>query len=415
MIKVREAGNKKIVVRNRKTNEIEPRGTNKAIPKKVYQLFDNPNPLQSCKEFFQQRKMYEQVFGNKFTYGSVGFGFKGMNIERISTMWNVWPQHMQYKLTGKYFSATSIEDIIQGWKFEYGSMKAEWEPWEVLHQNTPNADIRHGLIFGIPAQASLSRPLSNIEMAYEARNVVMKNRGMRFIISSAKGDASGKVALQPEEKKQIRKAIKKYGLLENQHQIFLTNQPVDVTPIDQDVRKLGLFEEITTDGLIVSNAHGVPDILLKLDMNGATYENQDASVRRLYQGTLIPEDDDDMAGLNKWLGLMDTEWEVCATYDHIPFLQANKKEEADANRAKSSYMKDLFMAGAVTHNQWLHEIGLDQYQEGDKRIWEFTPEQVAIILKSKTSAPDQQNQDQNEGQQQNQNGKAHRNGKPVFV
>lgn len=416
-LKVRESGNKRIVVKNRRTGQIEPRSTGKSIPKKCYQLFDNPNPLQSTKEFFQQRKAYEQIFGNKFTYANTTLGFQGIAIERVSALWNVPPYAMQYKLTGKYFSATTINDIIKGWKFEYGNHKQEWEPWEVLHQNNPNLDIRDGLIFGRPVQASLSRPLSNIEMSYESRNVLMKNRGMRAIISSGKSDASGSVALQPTEKEELQKEIEKYGMLENQFQFLLTNQPVNVTIVDQDVRKLGLFEEITTDGLIVANAHGVPDVLLKLDMNGATYENQEASVRRLYQGTLIPEDEEDFAGLNKFLGLTETEWEVCASYDHIPFLQANKKEEAESRRAKSSYMKDLFMAGAVTHNEWLQEIGLNAYPDGDKRIWDFTPDQIAIIVRSASLTPDNQNENQNqvENSNQNQNGKMHKNGKPVLV
>src|SRR5690606_2959869 len=67
MIKVREAGNKRIGVRNKKTLEIEPRSTNESIPKKLYRLLDQPNPDQSSKEFFQERKMIEQVTGNKIT------------------------------------------------------------------------------------------------------------------------------------------------------------------------------------------------------------------------------------------------------------------------------------------------------------------------------------------------------------
>src|SRR5690606_39612422 len=82
------------------------------------------------------------IFGNKFTYANSTLGFQGLAIERVSALWNVPPYAMQYKLTGKYFSATTINDIIKGWKFEYGNHKQEWEPWEVLHQNNPNLDIR---------------------------------------------------------------------------------------------------------------------------------------------------------------------------------------------------------------------------------------------------------------------------------
>lgn len=415
MIKGREAQNKRIGVRNKKTLEIEPKNTNKAIPRKCYQLISKPNPLQNTQEFFKQRKIIEQCCGNKLTYGNVPLGFKGMNIEKISTMWNVWPQFMQFRLTGKYFSATKVEDIIEGWRFEFNNWKVPFEPWEILHQNEPNVDVRDGLIFGRPAQHSMTRSLTNIELAYESLNVVMQERGMRFVISSDKGDASGRVALEPPEKKELKKAIKKYGLLGHQHQIFLTNQPVKVTPVDQDVRKLGLHESLATDAILVANGHGVPEILLQLSLEGSTYENQDAAVRRLYQGTLIPEDEDDMAGLNTWLGLDDTEWELVCTYDHIPFLQGNKKEEADSKKSKSAYMKELFMVGAVTHNEWLIEIGLKPYgPEGDKRIFEFTPEQIAIITAGK-GQPKPNNEQQEEENQPPPPTGSRRNGKRIPV
>jgi hypothetical protein len=193
MIKAREYANMRIKVVNRYTGEEEDEvKTRKAIPRKLYDLFNEPNVLQSKWEFFMQRKIFEEVCGNSFTYGNFAMGFKA-DVSTLSALWNVWPAYMQFQLAGKYFEATDRKEIIKNWKFEYGSYKKTWEPHEILHKNKPNTRIEDGLIFGRSPANSLVRPLSNIDMAYESRNVMMRNRGMRVMLTSNKSDASGNI------------------------------------------------------------------------------------------------------------------------------------------------------------------------------------------------------------------------------
>jgi len=343
MIKAREYANMKFVIKNRRTGEVEPETTRKPLPQKIYKLLNNPNVMQKRWEFLIQRKIFREVCGNTMTYGNAGFGM-GVNINNIVALWNVWPQYMEFKLAGKYFDATEATDVIKGWRFKYGDTEKEFATNEILHQNSPNIDPRAGLIFGTPTAASLIRPLSNIDMAYESRNVMMQNRGMRVILSSDRGDASGKIPLLAKEKDEIQEQIKGYGLREGQKQFFFSNMPLKSTPIDQDVRKLGLFEEIATDAMLVCHAFGVPEILLKLYLHGATFENQAASVRRLYQGTLIPESQDEIIAFNSFLGLDDTEWYIEGSFDHVAELQESEKLKADTSKIYSDqYLAELKM------------------------------------------------------------------------
>jgi hypothetical protein len=372
-------------------DEIEPRTTNDPTARKIYKLLDKPNPLQSGKEFIEQNKIFHEVCGNSFTYANLPIGFK-KNIENISSLVNVWPQYMKVKLTGRMFDALAIQDIVESWKFEFGTYNKIFSPNEIFHRSEPVTKLTTDYIFGTSRALALKRPLSNIELAYESRNVMIKNRGMRGIMSSEKGDATGKISLMPEEIKDVQDAAKKYGTLENQSQFFITRFPVNYTNIDQDVRKLGLFEEIASDAMIVCNAYGVPEILLKLYLSGATFENQEASIRRLYQDTVIPESMDYVTGLSEFLGLQETKFRLQGYFDHIPVMQKSEKDKATANKEKSAFLKELFMVGAITHNEWLTQLDLNTWDGGDKRIWEFEPAQIEIILrKTSTTKTDETN------------------------
>lgn len=382
-LKAREYANMKIRVRNKKTLELEPLSTKKEIPAKLYKIFNKPNPIQSQWEFLQQRKIFKEITGNSFTYANWSL-MTVQKLDNLTALWNAWPQFMEVMLAGKYFSATEAKDVIKGWRFDYGRYTQEWSTKELLHQNTPNVDPKYGLIFGTSQIYGLEKPLSNIDMAYESRNVIMKNRGMSVVMSSKKSDQSGTIPLLPDEKKAVDESMKKYGSLEGQQQFFFSDMPLEVTQIKQNVKELGLFDEVASDAIIVAHKYGVPELLVKVYIEGGTFENLESSYRRLYQGTLIPEAEDDMNSLSSFLGLDETEWELFGDFSHVAVLQKSEKDKAAANRDTSGFMERLFFAGAVTHNQWLQALDIKPYPGGELRIFEFTPEQLAVILKTPT-------------------------------
>lgn len=416
MIKAREYANMRFVVKNRRTGKIELEKTQKIIPAKIYALLNKPNVLQKRWEFLWQRKIFREVCGNTMTYRNAGL-FMEPNINNIISIWNVWPQYMEYKLGNSYFDATDISDIITKWKFEFGDYRKEFDSKEILHQNAPNIDPRVGRIFGTPTAYSLSRPLTNIKLAYEATNVIMQNRGARILATSNKGDTSGKIPLNEKEKAELQEQSKGYGFLEGQKQFWFSNMPLDITVVDQDIRKLGIREEVASDTMAVAHAFGVPEILVKMYLQGATFENQEASRRRLYQGTLIPEAEDDIIAFNEFLGLTDTEWCIEGSFEHVDALQQSRKETATANKTTSEYMETLFMRGGCTLNQWREAIEMEPIAGieapeteseattkpiGDKYIFEMTPEELAIILGKQAAAPEpaQDNQQQQGDQSQ---------------
>ena len=68
------------------------------------------------------------------------------------------------------------------------------------------------------------------------------------------------------------------------------------------------------------------------------------------------------------------------SYDHIPAMQENKKEEVATLLSNEKTYMSAFLRGAITYNVYLNSIGLPADKSiGDKRIWNLTPEQIAII------------------------------------
>lgn len=349
---------------------------------KMFSLINNPNPTQSKKEFIFMSSAMKSIFGNSYIYALSGIDT--VDIKTVQSLKCLWSQYMIPDITGKMFNTQELNDIINKWLFVKNStIFNEFKPQEILQRKDINIELENetDIILGKSRMTQLKKPLSNIEKAYESRNVILQQRGMRGIISGSSGnEIEGRTVLDKQEKKQLKEDFKEgYGFLEDQNQFLLTGVPVSVTMVDQDVRKLGLFEEIAADAIAVANQYGVPEVLVKYYLQGATFENQDSSERRMYQGTTIPEANDFANDLSTFLNTREHGYEYVADFSHITVLQENEKDKASTNSITSKYYSDLFMKGGCTYNTWLESIGEDQETWGDVRIFQMKPEEIAVI------------------------------------
>ena len=169
-------------------------------------------------------------------------------------------------------------------------------------------------------------------------------------------------------------------MLEDQYMQIISRHPLKWQQTALPVKDLMLFEEIATDAIYTANIYRVPEILLKNYFEGTTFENQELAVRRMYQDTTIPETTEDINTLNEFLKLEEEGVELYGSFDHVSVLQKDIKEHATAKSLDSKRLKDQFFAGAIDYNTWLIGSGLEADEQfGDKRIWDLTPEQIAVI------------------------------------
>jgi len=351
--------------------------------RKMFRLMYNPNPLQSRMEFLILVSSMHDVFGNSFIRANSAT--KDINIRDVGTLFSIYPQYMTPKVTGRYWDAVEEKDIIRKWVWKWRGKEQDFGVDEILHRKEPNIQFNkpEDLVLGQSKIISLSVPLSNIRIAYESRNVIAKERGMRGIIASDVKDVTmGSVALQDDEKEQVQKDFKDgYGFREGQNQFYITGMPVKYYAVEQDVKKLGLLDEIASDAQIVYNKFGIPEVLGKLYLEGATFENQESSERRMYQNTTIPFAEDYANDINDWLKTRDFNYEYEVSFNHLPVLQQSYKDKAIADKNITVVMSKLFFSGGCTYNDWLVALRMEKVNEAwaDKRITELSEREIMII------------------------------------
>lgn len=382
-IKARAKSNMILKVKDIKSGEyVTAQNTIRPDAKPLLKLLSRPNPLQSGAEWMFSREVNYGVFGNSYDYGSLPTGFKQFNFSNITSIKQLPPYLVSYTLTGKFWEQSTIEGIVEKYILNIAGANKDFAPVQILHRNDSNIRFDRDVLKGKSKLLGLRKPLSNIEMAFESRNVIIRKRGALGFFSSELGDANGKLPMTETDIKKVQKEFEKYGTLEDQYQYILSPIPLKYQKTSMNIDELKLFEEVSADAMLVCNAFGVPEILLKLYLSGATFENQEASERRLYQGTVIPEAGDDLISINNWLKTAEDGLIIEGCFDHIPVLQTNEKQKAESYKIISEYHERLFMQGAITYSQWLNAIDIPALPEDNIRIWDLTPERLAVIKKT---------------------------------
>lgn len=388
-----------VKVRNIKTGEIYSKQSMREgkirdeVAIKMFNLISQPNPTESTAEFLTFNSIAHDLYGNSFIRGN--FAFDRIDIKTVSTLNNLKPNLVKPKMTGKFLNAIELNQIVEGW--QYNNLQKPFLPDEVLHRKEPNLNFSRpeDYILGESRVIPLQKPLSNISLAYEARNVIAKERGISVVISADNKDYQyGSTPLTPDQEKKLQETFKqKYGTREGQNQYYFAPFSVKVDQIDQDIRKLGILDEIGMDAMIVAHIYNVPIELIKMYLQGATYENQGASDRRMYQTNAIPRAEDFFEDLNNWLQTRKYGFEYVPSWDHIAVLKADRKEESLVRRNESFVCREAFLAGTITGNEWRIRMGFEKSTNKwfDLYIWEMSDAQVNLITGRNTMMAQNEN------------------------
>lgn len=209
--------NVRYFVRDLKTLEETPLSQYTKDGGKLKQLLTKPNPLQSGREKTKQNSVNYDVFGNSYVYATAPIGFS-TDYKNITSLKNLAPYCIAPVLTGKFLEATEINEIIKRYDFTINGKTKPIEVEKVLHMNNVNIVLDKNFTGGRSKLIALRMPISNIDMAFEARNVLGSKKGALGIISPDKGNAElGSIPFSPDEKNELQQSEKEYGLLDNQN------------------------------------------------------------------------------------------------------------------------------------------------------------------------------------------------------
>ena len=357
---------------------------------KLKSLLLSPNPIQNGFEWLSQWKLNYGLYGNSYCYKSMPVGFEDSSYMDISVLNNISAANIMPKTTGMWLNATRKDEIISHYEMvDIDGKTKDINTNLIWHSNVSSIKLDENFAEGVSKLVSLRKPLSNIVGAFETRNVMIYNRGALGYLSPDKRDEGvGSVALDDTEIEDIQKRMDRYGTMNNQYNHIVSPIPMKYQRIAMSPRELLLFEEIESDAIAIANAYGVPELLVKYYIKGATFENLEASEKRFYDSTIIPEAHDFVLGLNNFLNTSEEGIRIEVDFDHIASLQSDKKAEAMTNQINATTRLDAFKNGAIIYNDYITSLGLPMDSEiGNLRIWDLSDEQLSAIGVNRIDSP----------------------------
>jgi len=319
----------------------------------------NPNQYQSQQEFLQQTKFYHEIFGNEILYFLTPVGMP-LNVKGL---FSISPASVRITEDNSVpFFQT--QDVRAKYSYVWGGQTMDFPKDSIIHINRANvngqmltigtvttevtqADQSH--LWGIPVMASHQANVRNLRAAYEARNVLIENRGALGILSNGSTDGVGSMLpIDPKLKKELQDEYRRYGMTKGQMQIIMTSLNLKWQQMAIDTDKLKLFDECEADTRALCLGYGVPYELIAA---GQTYDNKLRAERQFYQNTIIPEAGEWCDAINRRVEIAGKSWEVSITYDHLPVFQDNVKERAQAMSLMAAAIEKLITNGVMTVEQ----------------------------------------------------------------
>lgn len=322
------------------------------------QLLDKPNPFQTWEHFEAQMYIFIQVYGFCPILAIKPVGYKN-NID-ASMLWNIPPTMIDFHPTGKFLKQTELTEIIDYVTINYAGeiSQVSIDDICIVRDLTAPTD---GMPFLPDSRIrSLEMPINNQIGAYESRNVLINFRGSLGIFSRELG-ATGSLpvpAITKDEKEELQKEFRRYGLRQNQWQYIITSAAMKWQPISHPVKDLMLFEEVKASNEAVCDKYGYPFELLSNE-NGTTFNNRKEAGKELYQNATIPEAKSIYRQLNAFFKTQEYGIILDKDYSKVPILQEDEKERMDARFVRDQAYQIEWQNDLITRNQWRIANGED--------------------------------------------------------
>lgn len=293
-------------------------------------LIYNPNPLQSKDDLLREFSIHRNIFGIAYQYGA-GFVNRGLS-GSPTFLWNMLPELVSYETSGKLYQATELSEIFKRiWFDRGGTGEFVIDPKDILFRSVGNAT---NILAPQSPLTKVRQELSNIIASMAYRNVILRKKGAIGMLSGDSKDADGGTA--PMNLKEFEKMEKEYqsgyGLYSKQMQVLMSRYPMKWTPMTYETSKLELFREVDENMCKIIDLYGAHKDLFSIAKGSTLAETGGKMIeaeRQVYQNKIIPQTEDDMNALSKWLGLHKKGEYLTLDYSHVPAMQDN--EEVAAN------------------------------------------------------------------------------------
>ena len=302
-------------------------------------LINTPNAVQSWSDVIYSISVQDALYSNVVIFSPV----RSFNIRNLFVP--LPANKVEISLTGKKLMQMDKENLIDKFIFQYDDQSKENIDWKDAVYLT-SADGMN-IVKPISRIDSLKFPLSNIQAQYKKRNVLLENIGAIGILSATQSDMGGAIPMTPEEREQIRKDWYR----RSKDELIITEANVNWQPMSYPTKDLMLFEELTADKIALIDAYGLNYNLFSSE-KGSTFTNIRDSIRMVYTDTIIPETQQVYDSIISQFGLDKEGYYLEASFEHLPVLQSDHKEQADVRKINAETYKILDEIGiSLTEEQ----------------------------------------------------------------
>jgi len=306
----------------------------------LMKLLENPNVLESQNEFLKTYWIQYHVYGNSFQYKNK------VSLKKYPySVRNVSPRYIEPMFTGKVFEQTSLDGIIEKYKYTGQGKERYFDTNEVIW--TKNADLDNPLVGTSPLK-SLRFPLTNTKLAYDYLNIISGERGAIGMISTATPkDSVGSIPKDDKEIKRLEQGrLNSYGtgVDNDKARMLFTSAQVTYTPFGYPTRELMLSEQIDQNKLTICDHFNLNANLFS--SKNQTYENVKNAMIQAYQDNIQPFADQWTQKFGKELGLDNTK-RLILDYSHLSIL--NNKYEGFDGMVKS--LNEAVTGGLISQQQ----------------------------------------------------------------
>lgn len=322
-------------------------------------LLSKPNSLQSWKAFEAQAYIYMQVFGFAIILPIKPAGFTE-NID-TSSLWNIPASWIDIEATQERFTklgGVALSEIVVN--FNGNKIILKLNELIIIKDITPSFKT---LTFPASKLQAMSLPINNVIGAYESRNILINYRGALGILSADPGKGQYVATpMTPEQKLELQKDFRRYGLKAHQFQVILTTASLKWQQMGYATKDLMLMEEVQESTKSICDGLNFPPHLLGLI--DPTFNNQEAAEQGLYNNAAIPDGESFYEQLSAWFKLENYNLVINKDFSHIPVLQKDKVKEAEAQRVLTEALKLQYDAGLITKDEWCISLGLNPLPNG---------------------------------------------------
>lgn len=281
------------------------------------------------------------VFVNAFSYGTVSTGIKNKKLQELIL---IPPQYTLIKSTQ---NTDFRQNKLQEYRFYNPGFESyiQFLPEEILHIKNNNPLFSSAsYLYGISSLVSCAKNFRSIESGYGAK-VSLYEHGPRVVITGKNQGEFAAMSIQSNETiQELQTRINTaYGMQSGQFRVMITDIPLDVQVIGDNIANLQINENNQSDVQKIGAALDI-DPLVFTDSQ-ATFSNKDLALEDFYNGSFKRLIDGEFAQLSLFLQKFDPNIKLVPNYQNIPRIVKSQKAYSD------ELLKKVY-AGLMTRNEY---------------------------------------------------------------